>query len=62
MPGVRRLLVAKGVVMSIWVYRKERGKRRSLYLLGLPWEVVFPLLGLTLVLIVSLLRRLGVIP
>ena len=62
MPGVRRLLVAKGVVMSFWVYRKARGKRRSLYLLGLPWELVLPLLGIAVVLIVLLLRQLGAIP
>ncbi len=48
--------------MSFWVYRKERGKRPSLYLLGVPWELVFPLLGFALVLIVLLLRQLGVIP
>ena len=48
--------------MSFWVYRKARGKRRSLYLLGLPWELVLPLLGIAVVLIVLLLRQLGAIP
>jgi hypothetical protein len=47
--------------MSFWVYRKDCGKRRSLYLVGLPWELVFPILGIAVVLIVLLLRRLGVI-
>lgn len=45
--------------MSFWVYRKERGKRRSLYLLGLPWELLIPLLGIAVVLFTLLLRRLG---
>jgi hypothetical protein len=45
--------------MSFWVYRKERGKRHSLYLLGVPWELVFPILGTAIVLIVLLLRLLG---
>jgi hypothetical protein len=48
--------------MSFWVYRKEHGKHRSLYLLGVPWELVLPMLGIAGVLIVLLLRRLGVIP
>ncbi|HEY9402516.1 MAG TPA: hypothetical protein VIQ24_07465 [Pyrinomonadaceae bacterium] len=47
--------------MSFWVYRKERGKRRSLYLLGLPWELLLPITGIALVLFTLLLRRLGVI-
>ena len=48
--------------MSFWVYRKDRGKRRSLYLLGVPWELAFPILGIAVLLIVLLLRQLGVIP
>jgi hypothetical protein len=47
--------------MSFWAYKKERGKRRSLYLLGLPWELVFPLLGIAIVLFTLFLSGLGVI-
>lgn len=48
--------------MSFWVYRKERGQRRGLYLLGLPWELTLPVLGVAVVLVVLLLRRLGMAP
>jgi len=48
--------------MSFWVYRKGRGGRRSLYLLDVPWELVFPLIGIVILLVVLLLRRLGITP
>ena len=45
--------------MSLWVHRKERTGRRSLYLLDAPWELAFLLVGIMIVLLILLLRRLG---
>lgn len=45
--------------MSFWVYRKTPVKRRHLYLLGIPWELVLAALGVAVMLVVLLLRPLG---
>ena len=47
--------------MSFRVYGKGRGKRRSLYLLGLSWELLFLIPGVAVALCTLLLRRFGVI-
>jgi hypothetical protein len=46
--------------MSLWLHRKDLEHRRSLYLLGVPWEILFPILGIIFVLVASLLGYLGV--
>jgi hypothetical protein len=43
--------------MSLWVRKTERTGRRSLYLLDVPWELAFLLLGIMIALIIVLLRR-----
>jgi hypothetical protein len=48
--------------MSFWVYRKERGGRRSLYLLDGPLELVILLIGILIMLVVLFVRRLGLMP
>jgi hypothetical protein len=47
--------------MSLWVHWKERKGGRSLYLLDVPWELVFLLIGILMVLFILLLRRLGLV-
>ena len=44
--------------MSLWIRKTERTGRRSLYLLDVPWELAFLLLGIAIALLVALLRRL----
>jgi hypothetical protein len=44
--------------MSLWLYRKERGGRRSVYLLDVPWMLAFALIGIVLTLVVLFLRSL----
>ena len=44
--------------MSIWVRKTERTGRRSLYLLDVPWELAVLLVGILIMLLVLLLRRL----
>jgi hypothetical protein len=46
--------------MSFWLYRKERGGRRSLYLLD--WDLGLPLIGIVIMLVVLVLRLLGLMP
>jgi hypothetical protein len=48
--------------MSFWIRRKDREGRRSLYLLGIPWEIAILVIGLILTLAVVLLRRFTVVP
>lgn len=48
--------------MSFWINRRAGGKRRGLYLIGLPWELALTALGLLALSAVMLLRRLGVVP
>ena len=48
--------------MSFWVYRRTGGKRRGLYLLGVPWELALAALGLLAPFAVMLLRRVGFLP
>ena len=38
--------------MSLWIRKTERTGRRSLYLLDVPWELAFLLVGITIVLLV----------
>jgi hypothetical protein len=45
--------------MSLWVHWKERKGGRSLYLLDVPFELAFLLVGIVIVLLVFLVRRLG---
>jgi len=45
--------------MSLWVYWKERKGGRSLYLLDVPFELAFLLVGIVIVLLVLLVRRFG---
>jgi hypothetical protein len=59
--GVRRLQVTGGEKrVSFWLIKKEQGDRKFLYLLFIPWEVVLPLIGFILFLIIMLLRPLGI--
>jgi hypothetical protein len=44
--------------MSLWIRKTERTGRRALYLLDVPWELVFLLLGIAIALLVVWLRRL----
>jgi len=44
--------------MSLWVHWKERTGRRSLYLIDVPIELAFLLIGIVIALVVLLLRRL----
>lgn len=46
--------------MSFWVYRKERGGRRNLYLVD--WDLGLPLIGIVILLVVLALRLIGLIP
>jgi hypothetical protein len=48
--------------MSLWVHWKERKGGRSLYLLDVPWELAFLLIGILILLFILLLRRLGLVP
>jgi len=43
--------------MSLWVRKTERSGRRSLYLLDVPWELAFLLVGIVIAVLVVLLRR-----
>jgi hypothetical protein len=45
--------------MSLWVHWKERKGGRSLYLLDVPFELAFLLIGIVIVLLVLLVRRVG---
>ena len=45
--------------MSLWVHWKERKGGRSLYLLDVPFELAFLLVGIVIVLLVLLVRRVG---
>jgi hypothetical protein len=45
--------------MSLWVHWKERKGGRSLYLLDVPFELAFLLIGIVIVLLVLLVRRFG---
>jgi hypothetical protein len=45
--------------MSLWVHWKERKGGRSLYLLDVPFELAFLLVGIVIVLLVLLVRRFG---
>jgi hypothetical protein len=45
--------------MSLWVNWKERKGGRSLYLLDVPFELAFLLVGIAIVLLVLLVRRVG---
>ena len=58
--GGQRLMGYKTLyrVMSLWVHLKEGTGRRSLYLLDIPFELAFMLVGIAIVLLVVLLRRL----
>jgi hypothetical protein len=47
--------------MSLWLHWKERNGRRSLYLLDVPFELAFLLVGIMIVLVILLLRRLGLV-
>ena len=44
--------------MSLWIHWRERGGRRSLYLVDLPFEIAFLLVGIVIALLVMLLRSL----
>ena len=48
--------------MSFWFYGKGRRDRRSVYLIDLPWGLLFFLIGIIILLVMLLLRRLGVTP
>jgi hypothetical protein len=51
--------IAKGEsVMSLWVRGKEGKGGRSLYLLDVPFELAFLLVGLMIVLLILFVRRL----
>ena len=43
--------------MSLWVRKTERTGRRSLYLLDVPWELAFLIVGIVIAALVVLLRR-----
>jgi hypothetical protein len=45
--------------MSLWVYGKGRRARRGVYLIDLPWGLLFFLIGVVILLVISLLHRLG---
>jgi len=45
--------------MSLWVHWKERKGGRSLYLLDVPFELAFLLVGIVIALLVLLVRRFG---
>jgi hypothetical protein len=47
--------------MSLWIHGKERKGGRSLYLLDVPFELAFLLVGIMIVLVILLLRRLGLV-
>ncbi|MEK6336771.1 MAG: hypothetical protein AABM67_17735 [Acidobacteriota bacterium] len=47
--------------MSLWVHWKEREGGRSLYLLDVPFELAFLLVGIVIVLLVFLVRRFGLL-
>jgi hypothetical protein len=47
--------------MSLWVHWKERKGGRSLYLLDVPFELAFLLVGIVIVLLVLLARRFGLL-
>jgi len=47
--------------MSLWIHWKERKGGRSLYLLDVPFELAFLLVGIMIVLVILLLRRLGLV-
>ena len=44
--------------MSFWLHWRERTGRRSLYLLDVPFELAFLLVGIAIALLVVLMRRL----
>jgi hypothetical protein len=48
--------------MSFWSYGKGHQDRRSVYLIDLPWGLLFFLIGIFILLVILLLRRLGVTP
>jgi hypothetical protein len=43
--------------MSLWIHRRENTRRRSLYLLDVPWELALLVVGIVVLLLVILLRR-----
>jgi hypothetical protein len=45
--------------MSLWIHWKERKGGRSLYLLDVPFELAFLLVGIMIVVVILLLRRVG---
>ena len=51
-------LVDSDIIMSLWVHWKERTGRRSLYLIDVPFELAFLLIGIVIALVVVLLCRL----
>jgi hypothetical protein len=51
-------LVDANIIMSLWVHWKECTGRRSLYLVDVPFELAFLLIGIVIALVVVLLRRL----
>jgi len=47
--------------MSLWVHWKERKGGRSLYLLDVPFELAFLLVGIVIVLLLLVMRRFGLL-
>ena len=48
--------------MSFWFYGKGHKAQRSVYIIDLPLGLVFFLIGVVILLLVSLLHRLGATP
>jgi len=46
--------------MSFWVYGRGHGAHRSVYFIDLPLGLLFFLIGIVILLVISLLHRLGV--
>ena len=44
--------------MSLWFYRKEPNKRRSLYLVDVHWGLGMLIVGMVILVVVLLMRRL----
>jgi len=49
----------KDVRMSLWIHWKDRKGVKSLYLLDVPFELAFLVVGILIMLLVLLLRRFG---
>ncbi|HXD32243.1 MAG TPA: hypothetical protein VN643_14060 [Pyrinomonadaceae bacterium] len=45
--------------MSLWIHWKDRKGVKSLYLLDVPFELAFLVVGILIMLLVLLLRRFG---